>query len=299
MVIYIKELDKNDKIYMLDKIPKIIYKLVLKFIEISGYFFIHNLDEEKQVFIIPDINNMKVYKKIKKVINKKVKKTKRKIEVVLSEKLHELIYMFDGIKILDGRKIYIDNIEFVIKKIIGESPMEIQDIYILSNSYNSSNVNIINKLATDVKSINIITKDITKYSIIEDILIEKGIVITVSNNKKKSLKKAKLIVNLDFTDEEIRKYSIYRNACIINLNNNYIKKMKCFEGIIINNIDIKFPKEKYKYMELNNLISKFRKIELFESLNVETKSIVIETLYGNNGKINEKDLQNVKKILTK
>ena len=299
MVIYIKELDKNDKIYMLDKIPKIIYKLVLKFIEISGYFFIHNLDEEKQVFIIPDINNMKVYKKIKKVINKKVKKTKRKIEVVLSEKLHELIYMFDGIKILDGRKIYIDNIEFVIKKIIGESPMEIQDIYILSNSYNSSNVNIINKLATDVKSINIITKDITKYSIIEDILIEKGIVITVSNNKKKSLKKAKLIVNLDFTDEEIRKYSIYRNACIINLNNNYIKKMKCFEGIIINNIDIKFPKEKYKYMELNNLISKFRKIELFESLNVETKSIVIETLYGNNGKINEKELLNVKKILTK
>lgn len=299
MVIYIKELDKNDNIKLLDKIPIFLHKLVLKIFEVSGYFFLQNIDEEQQIIVIPNVNKKKVYKNIKNTIKKKSKTTKRKIEVVLSEKLHEFVNEFDGIKIVNGRKIYIDNIDLVIKKVIGESPIEIQDIYILSNSYNSTNINIINKLVNSVKSINIITKDIRNYNVLENVLSEKGVAITVSNNKKKSLKKSKLIINLDFSDNDLNKYSIFRNACIINLNEIVIKKLKCFDGIIINNIEIELPEDILKKMKEYNLIEKFRKIELIESLKNENLKIVIGALLGNNGTINEKERLNVQKILTK
>ena len=42
----------------------------------------------------------------------------------------------------------------------------------------------------------------------KDKLEEKeNIIITVTNNKKKSLKKSKLIVNFDFEEEELKKYT--------------------------------------------------------------------------------------------
>ena len=299
MVIYIKELDKNDRLDFLEKYPKFIHEFVIKFIEISNNILVKRIDEDKQIYILPNINRKNVYKNIKKRIKKNTKKTKRKVEIVLSEKLHQYINEFDGLKIINGRKVYLEHLEEVLNKVLGEKPIEMQDIYILSNSYNYININVINKLALKVKTINIVTKDIRNFSILENLLFEKGILITITNNKKKSLKKAKLIVNLDFDNEQLRKYNVYRNACIINISENVIKNLHGFEGMIVNNIDIKVPAEKYDFLNLNNLIVGFRKIELYESLKTTNQNIEIDLLFGNNGKINEKERLNIQKILTK
>lgn len=298
MVIYIKELDKNDKLKSIEKYPKVIRKFIMIFVEITNSFFIEYIDEENKKYIIPNINEKKVYCKIRKKISKEQKKTKRKVEIVLSEKMHELLKNFEGLRIINGRKIYLDYIEDIIENVLGENPMELQDVYILANSYNYTNVNIINRLSGKVKSVNIVTNDIKNYSILENMLYEKGIIITISNNKKKSLKKAKLIINLDFDGDILRRYNIFSNACIINMKETVIKNLQCFEGMIVNNIDIKLPKEQSKFLKVSNLISNFRSVELFESLKLNEKNIDIISLYGNNGIISEKERLNVQKILT-
>ena len=303
MVIYIKELDKNDRLSSVEKYPKFLHKIIINCIwKIKG-FIIEKIDEQNQKYILLNSNNKekkikRIIKKIIKEIEKNKKTSRRKIEVVLSERLKEHKDEFIGLKILDGKSIYKDYLKEVIQDILGNNPIELQDIYFLSNLYANSNISVIEKMATKVKSINIITKDIKNYSIFENILLEKGIVTTILNNKKKSLKKAKLIINLDFTGEEIRKYNIFRKACIINLNDTIIKKLQGFEGIIINGVNIELNEKQEEFFKGNNLLLNFKKIELFEGLRQEQEKVEISALYGNNGEISKKERLNVQNILT-
>jgi len=153
-----------------------------------------------------------------------------------------------------------------------------------------------------VKSVNIITKEINKYNMLEEKYEKEGLLITVSNNKKKSLKKAKIIINIDFTKEELKSYSIFRNSFLINLHDEKIDFLRSFDGIIIQNIEVEYKNNQKDFVIENNLKEKFEQIEVYESLlNVYDKrkeNINIITLYGNNGKINEKELLNWQKILT-
>ena len=74
----------------------------------------------------------------------------------------------------------------------------------------------------------------------EQILEEYGIMITVNNNKKKSLTKADIILNLDFPNELINKYRIAEKASIINIRGNIKIYQKRFEGKIYNDYEIKY-----------------------------------------------------------
>ena len=298
MIIYIKELDKNDKLNKLDKFPTFIKKIVINLIRKTNNFFTIKIDNEKQKIILPDINRKKVYEKIIKKINIIKERNRKKIKIVLSKKLHQKKEEFYGLRVVDGKNIFYKYIEDVIKKILGNNPIEIMDIYLLASQYTNTNVNLINSISKKFKSTNVITDEINKYGILEGLMEEKGIALTITNNKKKSLKKAKLIINLDFTNNQIRKYNISRNACIINLNDTIIENLKCFDGIIINNIEVEFPIEKEQEMKNNNLIENYYKIELYESLNLDEKNIKILGLYGNKGLISEKERLNVQNILT-
>lgn len=115
--------------------------------------------------------------------------------------------------------------------------------------------------------------------------------IAVSNNKKKSLKKAKIIINFDLKQDEISKYQINRNAVIINLSDNIMKMEKSFNGIIINSMQIADINYKIRNYYL------FEHIDLYESYILEEKgleraldkiekdNIIIKGLLGERGRI--------------
>lgn len=116
--------------------------------------------------------------------------------------------------------------------------------------------------------------------------------LNASNNKKKSLLKAKIIINIDFVEENINKYKIYDNSIIININDKINIKSKRFNGININYYKIQIPDE-YK-------LEHFKDEIIYESLTYSKKykyvkdkikkdKIRINKLIGNNGIIEERE----------
>ena len=115
--------------------------------------------------------------------------------------------------------------------------------------------------------------------------------LVVSNNKKKSLQKAKIIINLDITQDMFSSYQINRDAIIINLSDNIIKMEKSFNGIIVNSFKIGDINYKIRNYYL------FEYIDLYESDIIEENgfdktlekikedNIIIKGLLGERGKI--------------
>lgn len=176
---------------------------------------------------------------------KKIEKRIRNKNVVLSKEIKEefhkldekqqskLIYLKQLITFFEINKtIYTDYIEDIIKKVIekeGSVPEE-QTIYFLGKEANSKLKNIINNLKEKYKTINIVTSKIAEFSKLED---EDVIIL---NNKRKSLKRAKFVVNMDFNEEDLQAFSLNRKAIILNVSKENIKDLPGFDGIIINNI---------------------------------------------------------------
>ena len=168
---------------------------------------------------------------------------------------------------------------------------EISENYI--NNYNNINERLIIELARRIKTLNIITDKIDNFKRIEKYLYrEFGIILNISNNKKASLLKANIILNLDFTNEIINEYKIYNNAIIINILGNVIIKSKKFSGININYFNINIP-DKYR-------INGFKNEEIYESIiynlsyekaleKLKQDNVKIKNLVGNRGIINKQE----------
>ena len=297
--IYVKELETKEEIEFLNKGINCINKFILKFIKLTNKIIVKDIEDNKKIYLIPNIEKEKIYKKLIRKIEKEKTNTQN-VEIILSKEMKKYKENFEGIKIVEGRRVFANSLENLLENIIGENPLELQDIYILVNRYEEKNINIIKKISSKVKSINIITKEVSKFKILEEMMQEQGIVICVMNNKRKSLKKAKIIINLDFLKENINEYSIFRNASLINLTQEKLTNLKGFEGMIIQNIEIELNDNEKEWIKQNSL-ENFSKIEIYESL-INTKlnkiEVKIDKLYGNNGEINEKELRNWQKILT-
>lgn len=116
--------------------------------------------------------------------------------------------------------------------------------------------------------------------------------LNITNNKRKSLLKSEIIMNIDFVEENINKYKIYDNAIIVNLSDKINMQSKRFNGININYYKILIPNE-YELEGFQNEI-------VYESLiygknykNINEKfikdEISINKLIGNNGIIKERE----------
>ena len=299
--IYIKELEEKDTIEMYTKFPKFIKKAIILFQAKLNKIIVKEIDENNKIYLIPNINKKMVYKKIRNKVEKEKTKT-QKVQAVLQEKLKKYKDELYNIKIIDGKDAMSEQIENILNYILGNNPIELQDIYILTNSYDESSVSIIKKLAVKAKTMNIITKNIEKYRILEAILEEKGIVLNIANNKKKSLKKAKIIINLNLSKDEINTYQLFRNSIIINLYKEKLINLKGFEGTIIDNIDISLENnDTNDILEKSNIMNNFKKVEIHQTLTETEKrnvKIKVDKLYGNNGELNQKEVINMQKILT-
>lgn len=198
-----------------------------------------------------NINQNKIEKlaqKTKKVLEKNSTSQK----VVLSKEIQkENLYInylnTYGLKIQDGRWLFEILITDIIEYIINKKNLETSKLKIsmLINDIIDFEIENIKLLAKKYKNLNIVTNHIEKIKKIEEELLEKeGVMITVTNNRKKSLVKSDIIYNVDFPEEILNKYVIKDDAIIINLRGKMKIKKKRFNGIIINNYEINLRDDK-------------------------------------------------------
>lgn len=215
----------------------------------------------------------------------------------------EEISYFDGIWLFKHMMINCAEYICTCKK----EKLEYQEISILSNSIDWNLIYVIKELANRVRIVNIITNNENRFRKVEkELYEEKGILLNVNNNYKRSLVKSDIIFNYDFYEEEFNKYVLPKKACIINFENEIKALPKSFEGINANFFEINMPR---KYIDKLLFFKGFSSTILCESFiykntmpsniskEINDNSIQITFLDGRNGKIRKTEyLKMSKKI---
>ena len=232
--------------YVISKQEKNFFKKIFNKLDIAEY-------ENGKKYIIPKLNQ-KVIEKLKKDNIKNIviaKKDKHNIEFINN------IYS-SNMNILNGRILFKHLIAEIIEYLskILETNKEDIEVTILVNDYSQINLYYINELISNIKRINIITNNISKFKVFADRLYEEeAITVPVMNNRNKSLINKKIIINIDFTEEQLKKYKINRKAILINIENDITNINKSFAGINISNYEI----------NTKNTDDEFEKNEIYES----------------------------------
>ena len=241
---YVQETDK----------PNFLFKL----------FNIVRLQEDK---IILPIGKEKIKSKRAEKLAKKTKRILDKTncnKIVISKaiKTQEIYknYLYSyNLNIVEGRWLFEVLSKQILEYVIKKEKMKKEEtrLSILVNEITDNFLQNIKEIVKQYKSVNIVTNHIEKFKRIEEkILQEDGIMITVTNNKKKSLAKSEIILNADFPTELINQYYIYEEAIIINLRGNVKINRKRFNGININDYKMKFNYlDEFDY-DKNNLYDK-------------------------------------------
>ena len=276
-------IEKNDKPNWLEK--------RLNIIKIRENTIFLPMEEEMKGHKIEKLA-MKTKKIIQKYSNSK--------KIVLSKELqNEQLYInylnSYGLEIQNGRWLFEILLPEVVEYIINKKKIEKINISIMINDLTDIEFENIKTLARKYKNINIVTNHMEKFKKLEKQLQEdEGIIITITNNRKKSLMKSKIILNIDFPQELINKYNVQDEAIIVNIKRKTKINKKRFNGLIINDYEIDFRDDKKNNKALNN---KFYLKDLYESelykkqriseikKKIKIDKVVIEKLNLNNGKL--------------
>ncbi len=199
----------------------------------------------KENYYISKIND----KSLKKLINML---KKDRIDFVIAEK--GIIVNYNK---LSGNYALKYMLPEVVKYCFDLIDLKIEEVFVCANEFTNEIVQIIRELSQKVKVVNIISEN-SRYLILEKQLENEGIYITVNNNKRKSLKLATVVINMDFKD--FKGYYINRNMVIIDVGGN-LKVRKGFDGIYIKAIKIQTEKVMRVFSEYKN----FEKEELIEA----------------------------------
>lgn len=194
-------------------------------------------------------------------VHNKEEKTLRKIEnivrknanlnIILSRRIKEIASNKENTKIYqnvnkiiknskESKNIYRDFAREVIKSVIERKKQipEEQSLSILIDTKDYNNTQLISKLITQYKMINIVTSNRKQFADLEEETEKNFEPISVLNNKRKSLKNTRYILNVDFSEDKIAEYCINRTAIIFNIANTKIEKLMYFDGNIINNVKL-------------------------------------------------------------
>ena len=213
----------------------------------------------------------------------------------------------ENVRILDGRWLYkhlIGNIVDYISNCKNEK-IDFQEISILTHDINRIVISTIKELALKVRALNVLTDKEKMFRNIEkELYSEYGIILNMNNNYKRSLTKSDIIINFDFTEEELIRYNLPKNACIINLERKIELDSKKFEGISTNFYEITMPS---RYIKSLIILKGFNTENLYESFIYKNTSpenikneilkdkVNIISLIGKNGIIRKKEFQNISK----
>lgn len=275
-------IEKNDK-------PNIIEKML-------------NLIKVQDSTIILPINEKTKEKQIEKIAKKTIKvigKITNSKKIVLSKKMKKeekyINYLNEyGIEIADGRWLFEILLTDIVNYIVEKQKIERVNISVLINDLTDKEFENIKLLAQKYTTINIVTNHIEKFRKLEQQLQEKGIIATITNNKKKSLMKSQIIINIDFPKELINKYRINESATIVNVKRPIKITQKRFNGVTVNDYEIeyrndicneKFFVDKYNLKDLYE--AEMYKRDSFTNLRKKIKNdkVLINKLYLNNGEL--------------
>ncbi len=248
-----------------------------------------------QVFLIEENPKPKTLKKILKVIeiiedriilNFTVSKFKFNRKVAVTQKIKKILELNESDKIILSKNLKCDKdfvnllyskdidivqgkvlMKFLINKIVDKLciqnniKVEETEVGICINNISEVNVKLIENLAMRFKMVKIITNDINNFTKIQKKLLdEHGIMLIVTNNKKKGLLNVPVVVNIDFPEEIINRYNIYDKSILINLEENIKINKKRFCGKIVNDYKIKLKKGSKIEQELSQ--DKYRSFDL-------------------------------------
>lgn len=263
----------------------------VKFIDRLKFF----TKKDNKILVNFDLDkfNIKKAKKILKILNKNSVRN-----VVLSKELqkNEMLINYlnsSNVNIFNGRWLekYLayEIVKYIlVKKNIKEEETEIAILINQIDEVSTENIKLFSK---EFKRVNVVTNHIEKLKNIEEsIFNEFGIMITITNNKKKSLKNAKIILNMDFPNELINKFNIYDEAIILNLDGDIKINKKRFSGLNINNYEISLNDVDYLSEEFyirDIFESQIYKKAAFKNIRkeIKEKGVNIEQLIGLNGLI--------------
>ena len=227
--------------------------------------FINILRKIKKLkYVFGNIKMIESDDKIKYIcytVHNKEEKTLRKIEnivrknansnIILSRRIKEIACNKENTKIYqnvnriiknskESKNIYRNFVRTIIKSVIERKKQipEEQSLSILIDTKDYNNTQLISKLITQYKMINIVTSNRKQFAGLEEETEKNFEPISVLNNKRKSLKNAKYILNVDFSEDKIAEYCINRTAIIFNIANTKIEKLMYFDGNIINNVKL-------------------------------------------------------------
>ena len=251
-------------------------------------------------------DNCKIYSNLEKERN--IKKVVAKIEkyginnVVLEKELYKNTLFINylnayEINIFNGRwlekYLIFELLDYILKK--KDIKREETELAITVNEITDLAIETIKILAKQYKKITVVTNHMSKLRKIEkDIYEEEGIIIIISNNQKKSLAKAQIIINMDFNNEIINKYKINDSAIILNLEGNVKIESKRYNGININDYEIDIENKEIIFRENMSI---FKNKDLYESQIytrdtfqnirqiIKKSGVYIKEIYGKNGKI--------------
>lgn len=264
-------------------------------------------------------NEDKIINKVSKIIKKlEMDNIVFSDELIYTELSFRVINNLDKIIVRDGRELmhfmqydilmYILNIQKIDANNV--------DVFFLIKKDNDLNLQFLSKFIENCKTVNIVTNDIDRFKAVQDRIYQnENILIGISNNKNKALKRARYIFNINMDENDIKKYKINRDAIIINLKNMVCYNNPGFNGININYIKIlladayieQFEKiddqnefdltrlyEIYLTQEMNiekrklNIL-KCEKVENIEEKIIKQDGVKITDLVGNNGRIDESE----------
>ncbi len=302
-MIYIKLEEKNEKSIKKNKFLKLIDKMKCKFAKIREDKF-----EDKVLITIPDIEN----KTLNKLSDYMQQNCINRV-CISKELLNNPVFMEfiknKKVRVFDGRWLFKELVPKCIEYIMlcKKDKIEYQEVSILSKDISDIVVYNIKELSGRVRILNIITENENKFRKLEKELYEqKGIILNMNNNYKKSLAKSDIIFNFDFSEEEINKYTLPKKACIINLEKEITINSKAFEGINVSFYEIQMPR---KYIKNLLYFRDFDTSMLYESfiykntnpINIKAEliedGINISFLNGKNGKIRKTEYVNLSKKL--
>ena len=244
--------------------------------------------------------NTEKEKNIKRIIKKLLKY--EVTHVVLSKELNNnknLINALNSydIKIFDGRWLAkylgIEILNYICEQ--KNIKKEETELAITTNEITDLTIETIKILSKQYKKLIIVTNHIEKLRKIEKTIFEnEGILVIISNNKKKSLLNVPIILNMDFNKEVLNKYKVNDNATIINLEGDMRIENKRFNGIIVNDYEIIVEREEiiwrdnmeeYKNKDILESILYMKDTYSNICMKIRKNKVKIKELYGINGKI--------------
>ena len=155
------------------------------------------------------------------ILSKEIKKQKNLVNYLYSQNMN----------IIDGKWLFGILSDEAITYVVNKKKMKKEklNVSILVNDVEDYVLENIKLIVRKYKRVNIVTNHLEKFKKLEKEIFEKdGIMVTVTNNKKKSLTKSNVILNYNFPTELINKYKIYDEAIVLNVKQNVSISSKRF-----------------------------------------------------------------------